>query len=314
MKKRKLVFISIFIIVVSIFLIAYEAKKEKNSSLRNSIAGEDSASEEKEEVGEDGSVILEEVMMGEESSQKNEDQYLSENRFWFPMKEDRIEIDVQCDISVPGWYEGNATLAVERLPETGWGNLYELYLMNFSGTWECWEHGIEESSECENLERLGVGYFLVLDDDDNEIYNFPYGDETLEKLKDLEPFPPDLDDKEKIPYIIWRLVCSEKGFDDTYNNDFDDLEKNTAQIEGRYLGDERYHNFISTKEGERRYNLYPSEEYLLENTEHTHMTWGEDTGLVKYISYVGSFARGISFWQDGYEEYSKWWDMKKSEL
>ena len=244
MKKRKLVFISIFIIVVSIFLIAYEAKKEKNSSLRNSIAGEDSASEEKEGVGEDGSVILEEVMIGEEeSSQKNEDQYLSENRFWFPMKENRIEIDVQCDISVPGWYEGNATLVVERLPETGWDNFYELYLMDFSGTWECWEHGIEESSECENLERLGVGYFLVLDDDGNEIYNFPYGDETLEKLKDLESFPPDLDDKEKIPYIVWRLVCSEKGFDDTYNSDFDDLEKNTAQIEGRYLRDERYHNF-----------------------------------------------------------------------
>lgn len=288
-----------------------QEEKVENADLESSVAEENSVSEEKEEEKNDSSIMQRDEIGEIKFSQISKEQCLNESEFWFPMKEDRIEIDVQCDISVPGWYEGNATLVVERLPETGWNNFYEVYLINFSGMWECWEHGIEESSECENLDRLGVGYFLVLD---NEIYDFPYEDETLEMLKDLETFPPGLEDKENVPYIMWRLVCSEKGFDDTYKNDFDDLEKNIAQIEGRYLGDERFHNFISTEEGERRYNLYPSEEYLLANTEHTHMTWEKDKGLVKYISYVGSFSRGISFWQDGYEEYSKWWDMKNSEL
>lgn len=224
------------------------------------------------------------------------------NPFFFPMDKDKIEIDVACELNVVcGTFRGNGILRVERLQEGKLENYYAVSLTDLKGV--CSEHGNINDSYCEIYSSFNwyIGYFYV---DRDEIYMMLHEKEYLQIFKDIEEFPPDpqyIEEWESVKrdrgdhygYFGYRLVCSEQGFEDTYQTLSNTGDVEDTELDGK-LYSKDYHNSITANGDIRRYALYPV--ISTGTREYEYITWEKGQGIAVYENWSGNFKNFISFW------------------
>lgn len=222
------------------------------------------------------------------------------NPFFFPMDEDKKEIEVACELNVVcGSFRGNGILRIERLQEGKLENYYAVCLTDLKGV--CSEHGNINVSHCEVYSsfKWHIGYFYV---DSDEIYLMPYETEYLQIFKDIEEFPPDpqyIEEWESVKrdrgdhygYFGYRLVCSEQGFEDTYQTRLN--SDDVTELNGKLYGAD-YHNSITANGDIRQYDLYPA--ISTGTREYQYITWEKGQGITVYENWSGNFKNYISFW------------------
>ena len=208
------------------------------------------------------------------------------NPYFFP---DGLQsIEVVCKLHKLHWFEGKATLQINKLTDTKLGGYYELRLTDLNGKCD----GMEGNDECDGrhssandykCEFIGasfaVGYFYA--DSEYIYYIFP-DKEYLEIFKETEVFPPA--DEE----IWYRLVCSEEGFENTFDPEED---YHTA-----------YHNYIAVMgddNDERHYYLYPES---FNTREYMTIFWKKGVGMTYFGNWTGAGKGLIEFAIPQYED------------
>lgn len=254
---------------------AYSADEEDNIKA-NSAAGieemEDYIEKDviKERLAEDTGCI-------QEGEYYIADVFMQETAFFYPMYNDKIEVNVQCELHIIDVFNGNATLLIRKLPDTKLNNFYEIILTNLQGKCDC--HADIHVPDCEYSSDFPIGYFYV---DEKNIYMMGYYEEYLEVFMETEVFPPteefleiwNQEQREHYGYFDYRLVCTEEGLEDTY----------TTQ--------NNYHEFIAVDGDVRKYNLYPEE--LMGTQEYMYITW--DKGISYFATWSGNQKLYKSFW------------------
>lgn len=217
--------------------------------------------------------------------------------FFFPMEDDTKTITVRCERNAEDRFEGTADLIIRRLPDTKLHNYYEIILSDLKG--KCSGYDDCSDSDCEFSKNFPVAYFYA---DREAIYMMDHADSYLNIFKETDTFPPaqnyidslhrNMDENgQHEGYFVYRLVCSETGFCDTFEMMQDDPERAETPSDGK-IWDNRYHNYIEADRGERRYYLFPDE--CSGTEEFMYITWKENQGIVSYSSWSGAQKDYIS--------------------